>query len=238
MHSASCTGRCLGVPCATPERALLAPVEAKSPKFGVHSIGKMETSGDREREIKDGRRQPAQPRALAPPVHGVRVRCASPPSRAAVCRGTASYACIRRAPPNSGIVGGINITVRPKKIRHGAIDGNSSTVSWGHQENRDESARRGFLAVFLTRGHPTAWFLNQLSARKGGFPPPRRHASCTAVRDGRFAEEHCSPQVGSLPAAPARQRGPGAAAICQRHGGHVRTSSGELSWLHMYGSFA
>ena len=45
---------------------------------------------------------------------------------------------------------------------------------YGHEENRDEVPRRGFLAVFLTRGHPTARFLNQMSAAKGVSPPGRR----------------------------------------------------------------
>ena len=39
-----------------------------------------------------------------------------------------------------------------------------ATVIVGHSENRDEGLRRGFLAVFLTRGHPTARFLNRMSA--------------------------------------------------------------------------
>ena len=50
----------------------------------------------------------------------------------------------------------------------------------GYKKTEIEGLRRGFLALFLARGHPTARFFNHMSAVKGDFPPPpppRRHTS-------------------------------------------------------------
>ena len=120
----------------------------------------------------------------------------------------------------------------------------AGTVSRGHKENRDEGVRRGFLAVFLTRGHPTARFLNHLSARKGALPPP---AATPAARPSAMADSpkndaasidrrarHCPHAWLDLRA----RRGTVLALFSKLVLWPSQTSSGELRWLHMYGSFA
>ena len=66
-----------------------------------------------------------------------------------------------------------SVTTSPSMVTTSCL---SSTGGWpiqpvrvyshcgAFQENRDGGVRRGFLAVFLTRGHPTARFLNRMSA--------------------------------------------------------------------------
>ena len=49
----------------------------------------------------------------------------------------------------------------------------------GYKKTEIEGLRRGFLALFLARGHPTARFLNHMSAGKGTLPPA---AAATALQ--------------------------------------------------------